>query len=151
LNSRRDLRHGDTIRSTDPGWIANAAMVFDPQVRLRDVYRKVHLVILGEYLPGREWPIIRTIARFTPQFWAGQRLRAVDTPVGRLGLPICYEIAFPQDTRAFVRDGAQALVALTNDDQLTETGARQFYLQSVFRCVENRAGSRAAPTAASRP
>jgi len=130
----------DTEPRADPmaRMVCNAAMVFRPDGTLADVYRKVHLVILGEYLPGRELPIISTIARFTPQFWAGQRLRAVDTPVGRLGLPICYEIAFPQDTRAIVRDGAEALVALTNDDQLTETGARQFYQQCVFRCIENR-------------
>lgn len=130
----------DTAPRADPTarMVCNAAMVFGPDGKLAEVYRKVHLVILGEYLPGRDLPIVRTIARFTPQFWAGQRLRAVDTPVGRLGLPICYEIAFPQDTRAIVRDGAEALVALTNDDQLTETGARQFYQQSVFRCIEHR-------------
>ena len=130
----------DTAPRNDPTAraITNGAMVFGPDGTLLDVYRKVHLVILGEYLPLREWPIVKVIARYTPQFWAGDRFRAVDTPVGRLGLPICYEIAFPQDTRAFVRDGAEALVALTNDDQLTETGARQFYQQCVFRSIENR-------------
>ncbi len=118
--------------------VTNAAFVMAPDGRLADVYAKVHLVILGEYLPAREWPVVRSLAKMTPQYWAGRRFRAVATPVGRLGIPICYESAFAGDVRAMVRDGATALCALTNDDQLTEVGARQLYQQTVFRAIESR-------------
>jgi apolipoprotein N-acyltransferase len=118
--------------------ISNAAILFGPDGGVADVYSKVRLVVFGEYTPGRQYPWISPIARQSPQFFAGRRLRAVDTPLGRLGLGICYESVFPGDCRAFVRDGAQALVILTNDDQLLQMGARQHFEQAVFRCIENR-------------
>ncbi|NUP99106.1 MAG: apolipoprotein N-acyltransferase, partial [Armatimonadetes bacterium] len=129
-----------TIPAADPlaTQVANAAFVLDDQGRLVDDYHKVHLVILGEYLPLRNWPLVSAIARLTPQFWAGSRYRAVATPLGRVGIPICYESAFPGDVRAMVKDGAGALVVITNDDQLSETGARQLFQQTVFRSVETR-------------
>ncbi len=118
--------------------LTNSAVVVGPDGRHWDTYSKVRLVILGEYLPGRRWWPVSVLARYTPQFHPGPRFRAVDTPVGRLGVPICYESAFGGDTAAMVRDGAEALVAITNDDQLTNTGARQLMQLSVFRCVETR-------------
>ncbi|MBI2301878.1 MAG: apolipoprotein N-acyltransferase [Armatimonadetes bacterium] len=116
----------------------NAAFIFGPDGRLLEKSWKVHLVLFGEYLPGRELPLLRKLAPLTPQFTAGRRLRAVDTPVGRVGIPICFEGIFGADTRAMVRDGAEAFLLLTNDDQLCEIGARQHYQQSVFRAVETR-------------
>jgi apolipoprotein N-acyltransferase len=116
----------------------NAAVIFGPDGRVVDVYSKVRLVLFGEYFPGRQYPVVARQARYAPQFFAGRRLRAVHTPVGRLGVVICYESVFPSDVRALVRDGAEFLAVMTNDDQLLQTGARQHYQQAVFRCIENR-------------
>lgn len=116
----------------------NAAVVYGPDGRRVGHYHKVHLVILGEYIPFRAWPLFREIAKATPQYYAGRRYRAVPTPAGRLALPICYESSFPHDVRKMVQDGAQLLVPMTNDDILGQTGGRQHYQQGIFRAIELR-------------
>ena len=41
---------------------------------------------------------------------SGDRFRAFDTPVGRLGMMICYDKAFPESARALALDGAEIVV-----------------------------------------
>jgi predicted amidohydrolase len=60
------------------------------------VYRKVHQP-LGEgqaYAPGEEFPVF-------------------DTPVGRLGMQICYDKAFPEAARALAVQGAEIVACLS--------------------------------------
>ena len=63
---------------------------------LLGLHRKVHL-------PLRE-------DRFTTP---GDELRAFDTPVGRIGMLICYDKAFPEAARTLALDGAQVLAFLS--------------------------------------
>jgi N-carbamoylputrescine amidase len=44
---------------------------------------------------------------------AGDRFTAFDTPVGRLGMMICYDKAFPEAARALAVDGARVVVCLS--------------------------------------
>jgi predicted amidohydrolase len=44
---------------------------------------------------------------------SGDRFRAFDTPVGRLGMMICYDKAFPESARALALDGAQIGVCVS--------------------------------------
>ncbi len=60
------------------------------------VHRKVHL-------PLQE-------GRLTT---AGDTLAAFDTPVGRIGMLICYDKAFPEASRSLALDGAQVLCFLS--------------------------------------
>lgn len=130
----------DVIPPDDPESriYTNAAVVYGPSGERVGHYHKVHLVILGEYIPGRNWPLLRWIAGQSPQYYGGWEYAAVDTPAGRYGFPICYESIFPQDCRGMVRNGAEALFMLTNDDQLTAVGGRQHYQQAIFRAIELR-------------
>jgi N-carbamoylputrescine amidase len=59
-------------------------------------YRKVHQP-LGEHL----------------SYAAGDSFAAFDTPVGRLGMLICYDKAFPEAARALALDGADVLACLS--------------------------------------
>ncbi|MGN2641213.1 carbon-nitrogen hydrolase family protein [Nocardia takedensis] len=59
-------------------------------------YRKVHQP-LGENLC----------------YSAGSEYRAFDTPVGRLGMQICYDKAFPEAARSLALDGAQIITSLS--------------------------------------
>lgn len=59
-------------------------------------YRKVHQP-LGENLCYK----------------AGSAYRAFDTPVGRMGMQICYDKAFPEAARALALDGAEVIASLS--------------------------------------
>jgi predicted amidohydrolase len=63
---------------------------------LHGLHRKVHLPLDEDRLT-------------TP----GDVLRAFDTPVGRLGMLICYDKAFPEAARTLTLDGAQVLCFLS--------------------------------------
>lgn len=76
------------VRAED-GKIANRAFVIDPDGQLRAHYDKMHLFDVD--LPtGERW-------RESAVYRAGERSVAVDgTPLGRLGLTICYDLRFPE-------------------------------------------------------
>ena len=46
-------------------------------------------------------------------YTAGDRFAAFDTPIGRLGMMICYDKAFPESARALALDGAQVVVCVS--------------------------------------
>lgn len=46
-------------------------------------------------------------------YTAGSGFRAFDTPVGRIGMVICYDKAFPESARALALDGAQIVVCVS--------------------------------------
>jgi predicted amidohydrolase len=81
----------------DDGAVYNSAAVLDP-AGLRAVYRKLHLWDREKlvFTPGSEPPPV------------------IDTPVGRIGVLICYDLEFPELTRSVALDGAQLLVVPTN-------------------------------------
>lgn len=46
-------------------------------------------------------------------YGAGDAFTAFDTPVGRLGMMICYDKAFPESARALALDGAQVIACIS--------------------------------------
>ncbi|GAB6898827.1 carbon-nitrogen hydrolase family protein [Kineosporia succinea] len=46
-------------------------------------------------------------------YTAGSGFRAFDTPVGRIGMVICYDKAFPESARSLALDGAQIVVCVS--------------------------------------
>jgi predicted amidohydrolase len=76
----------------------NSAVLIGPQGLVGN-YRKVHLPFLG-------------IDRYLDK--GGQPFRTYDTPSGKLGLLICYDINFPEAARSMVLQGADILVLPTN-------------------------------------
>jgi predicted amidohydrolase len=78
---------------------------------------------------------------------SGDRFHAFDTPVGRLGMMICYDKAFPESARALALDGAQIGVcvsawpaARTNPapDLAQDRWTRRFDLFDRARALENQ-------------
>ena len=138
----------------------DSAFVFSHEGALLDRYDKTHLVPFGEYLPLRPLlgRFIRAVATgatandVTP----GRRVRAIDVPLAngetiRVGIPICYELIFPDLVRGFADDGAQLLVGITNDAWYGRTGSPyQFLAMTALRSAETRLpGVRAANTGVS--
>ncbi len=58
-----------------------------------------------------------------------------DTPLGKIGTIICYDMDFTDTTRKLARQGAQLIAVPSNDwDAITE----KHYTHVVFRAIENR-------------
>lgn len=89
------------LRGEGDDRLVNRGFVIDGEGAIRARYEKIHLFDVD--LPtGESW---RESAAYAP----GQRAVLVDTPVGRLGLSICYDIRFPDLFRALTGGGATLL------------------------------------------
>lgn len=84
------------------GKVANRAFVIDPAGEIRARYDKMHLFDVD--LPtGESW-------RESATYSAGQNAVVVDgTPLGKLGLTICYDVRFPSLFARLAEAGAEAI------------------------------------------
>lgn len=87
------------LASPEAHRVYGACPVFDPEGRQRALYRKIHLFDVK--LPDREESYQESWSMYP-----GDARMSVDTPVGRIGLTICYDLRFPELYRALVDDGA---------------------------------------------
>ncbi|WCM29311.1 carbon-nitrogen hydrolase family protein [Sphingomonas sp. QA11] len=117
---------GSLAVRSDDGKLANRAYVIDPQGAIRARYDKLHLFDVD--LPtGESW---RESASYTP----GSGAVVVDTPVGQIGLTICYDMRFPDLFRALSDAGATILAvpaAFTRP-----TGAAHWHILLRARAIE---------------
>ena len=116
----------------------NAAFLIGADGGTRAVYRKMHLVPFGEYVPLKQLlpfvgPLVEAVSDFSPG------LEPVLLPVGdrRLSVAICYEVVYPWLIRSFVLGGSELLVTITNDAWYgTTSAAYQHWEQASLRAVE---------------
>jgi apolipoprotein N-acyltransferase len=93
----------------------NAAVAWDPAGHQIARYDKVHRVPFGEYIPGRS--LIRhfvNLDNVPRDAIAGHGPGLLDTPAGRLGVVISYEVFLPGRARAAIRAGGEILLVPTN-------------------------------------
>jgi apolipoprotein N-acyltransferase len=127
----------------EPHQVFNAALLFTPENEPQ-IYRKVHLVPFGEFVPFRHsFPLFAKIVgdQVPEDFDAGTEftLFQLSNNHGRVAPLICFEDTVGDLTRQFVVRGADFLVNVTNDGWfLHSAGSRQHLANAVFRCVENR-------------
>src|SRR5215831_5520021 len=131
------------------GNVYNAALLVSDGGEQVQVYRKLHLVPFGEYVPGRHRvPLLARIVgdQVPADFKAGKthtvfELTNRDVKVAPL---ICFEDTIGELTRQFVLPsetnlGANLLVDITNDGWfLRSAGSHQHLANAIFRCVETR-------------
>lgn len=82
--------------------VRSACLVFDDQGQLQARYDKIHLFdvqVADEHGSYLESSIVE----------AGQALVVVDTPVGKLGLSICYDLRFPEMFQRLREMGAELI------------------------------------------
>ena len=84
------------------GRVAAACLVYDSDGARVARYDKIHLFDVD--LPGRA-ESYRESAHVAP----GARATLIDTPAGRLGLSVCYDVRFPELYRHLSAAGAQLL------------------------------------------
>jgi len=83
----------------DDGRVYGACPVFDARGRQQALYRKVHLFDVDLVDKQESY-------RESNSMYPGNDVIAVDTPAGRVGLTICYDLRFPEMFRKLVDDGA---------------------------------------------
>jgi nitrilase len=113
------------LEADDPAKLRNSCLVFDPQGEAVAHYDKIHL--FGFRKGAESYDEAATIE-------AGGKPVAFDTPSGRVGLAICYDLRFPE---LFRRMGEVDLIVIPS--AFTETtGLAHWELLLRARAVENQ-------------
>jgi apolipoprotein N-acyltransferase len=141
-STKADLLLGTVHVEEDRAY--NAALLISDGGERIQIYRKVHLVPFGEFVPGRHWvPLLERIVgdQVPGDFDVGTeytifRLTNRDEQIAPL---ICFEDTIGDLTRKFVLGGANLLTNVTNDGWFRHSaGSQQHLANSIFRCVETR-------------
>lgn len=116
----------------------NSALMLRPDGELGGVYRKMHLVPFGEYVPLKRLlffvaPLVQAVSDFS----AGDRPALLQVGDHRASAAICYEVIYPGLIRRFVRDGSELLTTITNDAWFGRSSAAyQHFEQASLRAIE---------------
>jgi len=116
------------LLEADGADLCNTAVLVGPD-GLIGTYRKTHLPFLG-------------VDRFTRP---GDELALFDTAIGRIGIEICYDLRFPELTRALALAGADIVVLPTNWPMAAQANAEllapaRAYENRIYLLVSNRVG-----------
>jgi apolipoprotein N-acyltransferase len=122
-----------------PGHAFNSAFLVRADGSNGGVYRKMHLVPWGEYVPLKDLlffvgPLVEAIGTGFAPGTEPSLLPVAGHPVS---VSICYEIIFPDLVRRFVLEGSQLLTTITNDAWFGKTSAPyQHFEQASVRAGE---------------
>ncbi|MEA3151513.1 MAG: deaminated glutathione amidase [Gammaproteobacteria bacterium] len=90
------------IKGDSASRVSNSSLLFDSDGKRVARYDKIHLFDVT--IPGRDEAYLES-THVTP----GRKLVLADTPVGKLGLSVCYDMRFPELYRDLVAQGAEWL------------------------------------------
>jgi len=107
--------------------LANRSFVVDPGGRIVARYDKIHMFDID--LPGGE------SYRESNAYRPGGSTVVVETPWGRLGMSVCYDVRFPHLYRALAKSGAEFLTVPSVFTVATGTAHWQVLLRA--RAIEN--------------
>lgn len=120
--------------------VYNSAILVTPRNPSYPRYDKMHLVPFGEYVPIRRvlffaGKMLREVSDFSP----GRRRVLFSAAGARFATAICYEVIYPAEVAAFVRDSAEFLVTQSNDGWYGNTVMPyQHQAMATVRAIENR-------------
>jgi predicted amidohydrolase len=116
-------------RDDNPAMLANRTIVIGPDGMIRARYDKIHLFDV-DLSNGESW-------RESAAYVAGDQVSIVQTPIGAMGLTICYDLRFPELYRQLLFAGAEILTvpaAFTHT-----TGEAHWHILLRARAIENSA------------
>ena len=117
----------------------NSAFLVGANGATAGVYRKMHLVPFGEYVPLER--LLFFAAPMTAEvgtFSAGETPNVLPVGDHKISVAICYEIVYPDLVRRFVVGGSELLTTITNDAWFGDTSAPyQHFTQASMRAIEN--------------
>jgi apolipoprotein N-acyltransferase len=129
----------DELERGDINRLYNSAYMVAPDGSTAAVYRKLHLVPFGEYVPLQKLlffaaPLVEQVGGFS----AGTDSVLLPVKGRMLSTAICYEIVYPDLVRRFVADGSELLTTITNDAWFgRSTAPYQHFEQASMRAIEN--------------
>ncbi|OCF33227.1 hydrolase [Kwoniella heveanensis CBS 569] len=108
--------------------IYNTCTVYDPEGTLVAIHQKVHLFDID--IPGRQ------TFKESDTLTGGKTLTTFETPFGKIGLGICYDIRFPEMAMIAARQGCVAMIypAAFN----TTTGPMHWTILQKARAIDNQ-------------
>jgi apolipoprotein N-acyltransferase len=127
----------------------NSAFLVAPDGTTSGVYRKIHLVPFGEYIPGKALisfvsPLVQSLAEFAP----GTSMVLLPVNGHLASTAICYEVVYPSLVREAVLQGSELLTTITNDAWYGQSSApyQHFAMASMRAIEQGRYLARAANT-----
>ncbi len=127
----------------------NAAFQLGADGQTAAVYRKMHLVPFGEFIPAKRWlyfvsPLVESLAEFAP----GTSVITLPVKGHLASTAICYEVVYPSLIREAVQGGSELLTTITNDAWYGSSSApyQHFALASMRAIEQGRYLARAANT-----
>ena len=119
------------LRQDRDGRVSASCLVFDSQGQRVARYDKMHLFDVD--VPGSA-----ETHRESAHTVAGHDARVIDTPIGKLGLAVCYDMRFPELFRVMSRQGAEVFVVPSAFTVPTGRAHWESLLRA--RAIENLAG-----------
>ncbi len=116
------------LRSRDPLKISAACLLYNDQGECVARYDKIHLFDVTIEASNESYTESETIS-------AGSKAVVVDTPFGKLGLAVCYDLRFPEMFRALVDQGMEICAMPSAFTSLTGKAHWESLLRA--RAIEN--------------
>ena len=115
------------VKTDDPdGRFANRSYLVGPDGGIRARYDKIHMFDVNV----SESEVYRESAGYRP----GENAVVADTPFGKLGLTVCYDVRFPYLYRALAKAGAQIITVPAAFNHIT--GAAHWEVLLRARAIE---------------
>jgi apolipoprotein N-acyltransferase len=128
----------DQIERGVPPKYFNSAFLVREDGSTGGIYRKMHLVPFGEYVPFKRVlffaaPLVEAVSDFSE----GTEAALLPVRGHLISTSICYEIVYPDLVRRFVAGGSELLTTITNDAWFGKTSAPyQHFAQASMRAIE---------------
>ena len=119
----------------------NSAFQVGPDGETLAVYRKIHLVPFGEFIPMADWltffpPLVETLGGFAP-FAPGTSMVMLPLDDHLTSTAICYEVVYPGLVASAVHGGSELLTTITNDAWYgTSSAPYQHFEMASMRAIE---------------
>ncbi|MCD1124902.1 carbon-nitrogen hydrolase family protein [Jinshanibacter sp. LJY008] len=117
------------ISREDPDRLTASSLLFDDQGEIKARYDKMHMFD-ADVADGHNH------YRESDAYAYGQHLTVVDTPVGRLGMTICYDLRFPGLYQALREQGAELISIPAAFTRVTGEAHWEILLRA--RAIENQ-------------
>jgi deaminated glutathione amidase len=120
---------GTIPRLSEDGRVYSRSYLFGPQGEVLGKYDKLHLFDVDVADGTRQY-------RESDTFCPGEHISVVDTPMGKIGLAICYDLRFPELFRALRLAGAEFIALPSAFTRVTGAAHWQTLVQA--RAIESQ-------------